>query len=72
MSEDHLDPDIHLWPEECSSCEELEVRIEQLEAELERLEEAAKAVVDTSHKDGSGFWGGDYRKLDALAALLGG
>lgn len=30
MSEDHLDPDIHLWPQECSECEKLEVKLEAL------------------------------------------
>ncbi len=37
---------------------------------IDTLEVAALDVLDGSHKDGSGFWCGDYRILDNLKAAL--
>ena len=33
--DDYLDPDIHLWPEECSECENLQIQIEELQEKLD-------------------------------------
>ena len=41
-----------------------------LQQRITELEAAAQAVVDGSHKDGSGFWCSDHRKLDNLKAAL--
>ena len=35
--DDYLDPDIHLWPETCPECENLEIKIDELQAKVEEL-----------------------------------
>jgi len=45
--DDYLDPDIHLWPEECSECENLQIQIEELQAKVEKLETEIELKADS-------------------------
>ncbi len=78
MNEDHLDPDIHLWPVWCSECEELQAEVErqkeryhqvrhenkELQAEGKRYRDALEKIADNTSV--VGWSGAAYVAAQAL------
>lgn len=50
MNEDHLDPDIHLWPDECPDCENLAVELKRLREALDEIRDILNRMPSTWHK----------------------
>jgi archaellum component FlaC len=48
--DDYLDPDIHLWPETCPECENLEIKIEELQDKINELTAALESIFRETDK----------------------